>query len=37
MNKIIEKIARVNYENYSKFFNDNSRKFSEIEYIKYYA
>lgn len=37
MNKIIEKTAKANYENYSKFFNDNSSKFSEIEYIKYYS
>lgn len=37
MNKIIEKTAKANYENNSKFFNDNSSKFNKDEYLKYYA
>lgn len=37
MNKIIENATRANYESYSKFFDENSYKFSESEYIKYYA
>ncbi len=37
MNKIIENVARANYENYSNFFNDNSSKFNKDEYLKYYT
>ena len=37
MNKIIENVAKANYENYSKFFNDNSSKFNKDEYLKYYT
>lgn len=37
MNKIIENAVKANYENYSKFFNDNSSKFNKYEYLKYYT
>lgn len=37
MNKIIEKTAKANYENYCKFFEENFNNFTEYEFIKYYA
>lgn len=36
MNKIIENAVKANYENYSKFINENRGKFSVEEFFKVY-